>query len=229
MDDMKISRSAMIAITLLRVVVGWHFLYEGISKLTSPSWSAAGYMKVSRGPFADFFHHVASQPQLLDKANLITMYGLAIVGALLILGLFTRLAAIGGIAFVLLFYLCNPPFVGYFYSIPTECRHLIVNKNLVEVALAVILLTRSGLYAGLIDPARPGVLRVPPGESRCGIELYRAVRRRFEPPSRFSKSAKRGSLEAVLHLATYEEGPISVSCSARAIHSNARSRSPSPL
>ena len=80
MEDMKLSRSAMIAITVLRVVVGWHFLYEGIAKLTSASWSAAGYMKASRGPFAAFFHWIASQPQLLDKANLITMYGLAIVG-----------------------------------------------------------------------------------------------------------------------------------------------------
>jgi thiosulfate dehydrogenase (quinone) large subunit len=150
MDDMKLTRPAMIAITAMRVVVGWHFLYEGLAKLTSPSWSAAGYMKVSRGPFAAFFHWIAGQPQLLDKANLITMYGLAIVGMLLIVGLFTRLAAVGGIGFVLLFYLCNPPFVGYFYSIPTEGSYLIVNKNLVEVcALAVIVLTRSGLFAGL--------------------------------------------------------------------------------
>jgi thiosulfate dehydrogenase [quinone] large subunit len=150
MDDMKLTRSAMIAITAMRVVVGWHFLYEGLAKLTSASWSAAGYMKVSRGPFAAFFHWIAGQPQLLDKANLITMYGLAIVGVLLIVGLFTRLAAIGGIGFVLLFYLCNPPFVGYFYSIPTEGSYLIVNKNLVEVgALAVVVLTRSGLFAGL--------------------------------------------------------------------------------
>jgi thiosulfate dehydrogenase [quinone] large subunit len=140
----------MIAIAAMRVVVGWHFLYEGIAKLTSPSWSAAGYMKVSRGPFAAFFKWIASDPQLVDKANLITMYGLTIVGVLLILGLLTRLAAIAGIGFVLLFYLCNPPFVGYFYSIPTEGSYLIVNKNVVELfALAVILLTRSGLFAGL--------------------------------------------------------------------------------
>ena len=84
MDDMKLSRSAMIAITVLRVVVGWHFLYEGIAKLTSASWSAAGYMKASRGPFATFFHWIASQPQLLDNANLITMYGLTIVGVWMI-------------------------------------------------------------------------------------------------------------------------------------------------
>ena len=150
MEEANLSRSAMIAITVMRVIVGWHFLYEGIAKLTSSSWSAVGYMRVSRGPFAAFFKWIASHPQLLDNANMITMYGLTIVGVLLMLGLFTRLAAVGGIGFVLMFYLCNPPFVGYFYSIPTEGSYLIVNKNLVELgALAVILLTRSGLFAGL--------------------------------------------------------------------------------
>lgn len=150
MDDAKLSRSAMIAIIFLRIVIGWHFLYEGITKVSSPSWSAVGYMRASRGPFAALFKSIANNPQMLDSANLITMYGLTIVGVLLMLGLFTRLAAIGGIAFILLFYLCNPPFVGYFYSIPTEGTYLVVNKNLVEFcALAVVLLTRSGLVAGL--------------------------------------------------------------------------------
>jgi thiosulfate dehydrogenase [quinone] large subunit len=164
MDDMKLTRPAMIAITVMRVVVGWHFLYEGIAKLSSPSWSAAGYMKVSRGPFASFFHWIAGQPQLLDKANLITAYGLTIIGVLLILGLFTRAAAVGGIGLVLLFYVCNPPFVGYFYSIPSEGSYLIVNKNLVEVcALAVVALTRSGLFAGLDRIVHALVFRrVPP-------------------------------------------------------------------
>ena len=143
-------RWPMIAITLMRVFVGWHFLYEGIAKLSAPSWSAAGYLKASRGPFSAMFKSIAAQPNLLDNVNLITSWGLAIVGLLLILGLFTRLASLAGIGFILLFYLCNPPFVGYFYSIPTEGSYLIVNKNLVEVcALAVILLTRSGLFAGL--------------------------------------------------------------------------------
>jgi len=45
---------------------------------------------------------------------------------------------------------CNPPFVGYFYAIPTEGSYLVVNKNLVELAaLAVLFLTRSGHVAGL--------------------------------------------------------------------------------
>ena len=150
MDTATLSRSSLVAITLLRVLVGWHFLYEGIAKLSSPAWSAAGYLKQARGPFAELFKSLAAQPNLLANADLITMWGLTIVGVLLILGLFTRLASIGGIGFILLFYLCNPPFVGYFYSIPTEGSYLVVNKNLVELAaLLVIFATGSGKFAGL--------------------------------------------------------------------------------
>ena len=158
MEDGRLSRGALVAIAALRVVVGWHFLYEGVAKLTSPSWSAAGYLKQARGPFADLFRGLASQPNLLANADLITMWGLTLVGVLLILGLFTRLASLAGIGFILLFYLCNPPLVGYFYSIPTEGSYLIVNKNLVELcALVVILVTGSGRFAG-IDRLLHGVL-----------------------------------------------------------------------
>jgi thiosulfate dehydrogenase [quinone] large subunit len=150
MQDARGSQWPLVAITLLRVVVGWHFLYEGIAKLTSASWSAAGYLRQARGPFAGLFRWIASQPNMLANADLITMWGLTIVGVLLILGLFTRLASVAGIGFILLFYFANPPFVGYFYSLPSEGSYLIINKNLVELcALLVILATRSGLFAGL--------------------------------------------------------------------------------
>jgi len=150
MEGGKMSNWPMVAITVMRVAVGWHFLYEGIAKLTAASWSASGYLKQARGPFAGFFKWLAAQPDMLANADLVTMWGLTLVGALLILGLFTRLASLGAIGFILLFYLCNPPFVGYFYSIPTEGSYLIVNKNLVELcALVVILVTGSGRFAGL--------------------------------------------------------------------------------
>jgi thiosulfate dehydrogenase [quinone] large subunit len=150
MEDGTFSRGPMIAITVLRVVVGWHFLYEGLAKLTAPSWSAAGYLRQARGPFADLFRSIASQPNMLANADLITMWGLTLVGVFLILGLFTRIASLAGIAFILLFYLCNPPFIGYFYSIPTEGSYLVINKNLVELcALAVVFFTGSGRFAGL--------------------------------------------------------------------------------
>ncbi len=76
-------------------------------------------------------------------------WGLAAIGLGLILGCLTRMAAVSGALVILLYYLCNPPFIGYFSSIPTGGSYLIVNKNLVELAaLAVIAATLSGRYAG---------------------------------------------------------------------------------
>ena len=150
METTTFGRGPMIAITALRVLVGWHFLYEGLSKLTAPAFTAAGYLKQAKGPLAGAFHSLAASPDMLANANLITMWGLTLVGALLILGLFTRLASLAGIAFVLMFYLAAPPWIGYFYAIPTEGSYLIVNKNLVELcALVVIFATGSGRFAGL--------------------------------------------------------------------------------
>jgi len=150
MQDGTLARWPMITITLMRVVIGWHFLYEGIAKLTAPSWSAAGYLKQARGPFASLFKQLASEPDRLANVDVITMWGLTLVGLLLVLGLFTRLASVVGIGFILLFYFATPPFVGYFYALPTEGSYLIVNKNLVELcALLVVLVTGSGRFAGL--------------------------------------------------------------------------------
>jgi thiosulfate dehydrogenase [quinone] large subunit len=150
MEEGKLSQTQLVAIVALRVLIGWHFLYEGLSKLTSPGWSAAGYLSQSRGPFAGLFRGIAADPGLLANVNLLNKWGLTAIGLGLVLGCFTRAAAASGILVILLFYLCNPPFVGYFYSIPMEGSYLVVNKNLVELAaLVVVLVTPSGRAAGL--------------------------------------------------------------------------------
>ena len=162
MEATTFERAPMIAITALRVLVGWHFHNEGLTKLTAPSWTAAGYLKQAKGPLADQFRWLTTRPDLIGNTDLIMMWGLTIVGACLILGLFTRLASLAGIGFILLFYLSAPPLIGYFYAIPSEGSYLIVNKNLVEAAaLAVILLTGSGRFAGL-DRIVHGLIRRRP-------------------------------------------------------------------
>ena len=112
MEATTFGRAPMIAITVVRVLVGWHFLYEGLTKLTAPSWTAAGYLKQAKGPLSEPFRWLATRPDLLANADLITMWGLTIVGVCLILGLFTRLASLAGIGFILLFYLAAPPLIG---------------------------------------------------------------------------------------------------------------------
>jgi thiosulfate dehydrogenase [quinone] large subunit len=150
MDDPKLSGAQTTALVVLRVLIGWHFLYEGLSKLMNPAWSAAGFLKQARGPLAGMFQGMAADAATLANVNLMNKWGLTAIGLGLLLGCFTRTAAASGIVVLLLFYFCNPPFVGYFYSIPTEGSYLIVNKNLVEAAaLAVILLIPTGRAAGL--------------------------------------------------------------------------------
>jgi thiosulfate dehydrogenase [quinone] large subunit len=148
--DWKLSRAAMVAIVLLRVAIGWHFLYEGVAKLQKPGWSAAGYLQQSKGVLAELFKWMAASPNVLEWVNPLNMWGLTLIGLGLVLGCFTRLSAAAGMLIVLMYYLANPPWVGYFYSIPMEGSYLIVNKNLVEIAaLAVIFFTGSGRVAGL--------------------------------------------------------------------------------
>jgi len=53
---------------LLRVTVGWHFLYSGIWKLQTPSFSAAGFLSQAKGPLAETFYKLA--PDLDGREHL---------------------------------------------------------------------------------------------------------------------------------------------------------------
>jgi thiosulfate dehydrogenase [quinone] large subunit len=145
METGKFTRLQMVALSLLRILIGWHFLYEGIAKMLKPNWSASSFLLQARGPLAGFFHWMANSPEVLRYINLMNVWGLILIGVGLILGCFTRTASGAGILLILLYYFCNPPFVGYFYSIPAEGSYLIINKNLVEAAG---LLVTFALWAG---------------------------------------------------------------------------------
>ena len=54
------SEIRQLAMALLRIAIGWHFLYEGLIKLQAGDWSAAGYLSGAVGPAADFYHSLAN-------------------------------------------------------------------------------------------------------------------------------------------------------------------------
>jgi thiosulfate dehydrogenase [quinone] large subunit len=150
MESEKLNRLQMVALALLRILIGWHYLYEGLAKLIKSNWSASGFLLQARGPLAGFFHWIANSPEVLAYVNLMNIWGLILIGLGLMLGCFTRIATVAGLLLILLYYLCNPPFVGYFYSLPSEGSYLIVNKNLVEAAaLLVVLVLHGGRYYGI--------------------------------------------------------------------------------
>jgi len=45
---------------ILRLIIGYHFLFEGIDKLFSPIWSSAGFLLQSNGLFSGFFQGLAT-------------------------------------------------------------------------------------------------------------------------------------------------------------------------
>ncbi|MEK6234599.1 MAG: DoxX family protein [Planctomycetales bacterium] len=53
--EFKIGLLAVLALVALRVSIGWHFLYQGMHKLTTPGFSAEGFLRQSRGPFSGTF------------------------------------------------------------------------------------------------------------------------------------------------------------------------------
>lgn len=83
--------------------------------------------------------------------DLAMMLGLTAVGACLILGLFTRFAAVVGAIMLLMFYLAMPPFPGV--NVPAnaaEGHYLFVNKNLIEmIALLMIAFSGIGRWFGI--------------------------------------------------------------------------------
>ncbi len=84
----------------------------------------------------------------MSRINSRTMWGLTIFGLLLILGLFTRISALGGAALLTMFYMAVPPWPGI-QEIPSIEHNLIVNKVLIEMlALLAIASMPSGKWFG---------------------------------------------------------------------------------
>ena len=137
-------------LVILRIVIGWHFLYEGISKLYTPDWTSEGYLTVSKWIFSGFFHWIASNPFVLKAVDLLNIWGLILIGLGLMFGCFTRIASISGIVLLSLYYFANPPFIGMDFGIITEGNYLIIDKNLVELfALVVLTFIPTGTFIGL--------------------------------------------------------------------------------
>jgi len=151
MKESKIySPLQVFVLVALRLLIGWHILYEGISKLLIPNWSSMAFLQESKWILSGFSGWIISHPGVLSAVDFLNTWGLIAIGAGLILGLFTRTAAISGAILIFIYYLNAAPLVGLEYTIPSDGSNLVINKTLIEsVALVALAAFPSGSFAGL--------------------------------------------------------------------------------
>jgi len=123
----------------LRMLIGWHLLYEGLVKLLNPQWSSYAFLEGSQGLFAGIADWITSSPGVLSVVDSLNGWSLVAIGLALILGLFTRPAAFAGAALLGLYYLFNLPLIGMAPTVPMEGSYLIVNKNLIEAVTLLLI------------------------------------------------------------------------------------------
>lgn len=124
--------------TILRILIGWHFLYEGISKLLTPGWTAKYYLLGSKWIFADLFHWMASSPGMMKTVDLLNIWGLILIGLSLMIGLYVRWSSIAGAGLLFLYYIAYPPVLGYTFGSVTEGNYQWIDKNLIELVMLIV-------------------------------------------------------------------------------------------
>ena len=144
MASEKKSTDALWGLTLLRMVVGWHFLYEGLWKFAQSGWSAVEYLRLSRWIGAPVFQWIAEQPAVLKVCDQLTMWGLVLIGLGLLSGMFARVAAAFGVLMLAFFYIAQPPFL----TVGGAHHFLFLDYNAIEAValLAVVCSPGEGLW-----------------------------------------------------------------------------------
>jgi uncharacterized membrane protein YphA (DoxX/SURF4 family) len=167
--------------TFLRILVGWHFLFEGISKLFNPNWSSASYLMESKWLFSGFFHWLISNNTSLQIVDFLNIWGLIIIGVCLFIGIFTRAASISGALLLLMYYVANPPFV--YSSIPSSSHFYLINYNLIEAIVLIGLASFKKDYLWsvqkflIIYHSKRKDKKFPPQDNHETLENYDTSRR----------------------------------------------------
>ena len=152
--DIVRSNPARLTLGVLRIVIGWLFLWAFIDKLFGLGFATAsgqgmvdggtpaqGFMSHASGPFSGFFSSISG-----PWADYVFMFGLLAIGVALISGCGLKLAAVAGATLLGLMYLAQFP-VG---AESGTYNNPLVDDHWVE-ALAVIVFwfTRAGDTLGL--------------------------------------------------------------------------------
>lgn len=123
---------------LLRMAIGWHFLYEGVWKLVQENWSAKGFLQSSDWFAGPLFKALAANPAVVRGIDFTNEWGLVLIGLGLIAGVLARWAAGAGALLLVFYYVCQPPWL----NATGDAHYLFLDVRLVEaLALGVLVCT----------------------------------------------------------------------------------------
>jgi len=128
-------------IVLLRVALGWLFLYKGFSAIVDPSWSIAPLIQDPL-TFPEFYNTI-SDPLVVAYLSYAIKGLFLIIGGCLILGIGVRTVSFLGMALMLFFYF---PLVQFPY---VKGSYYIVNEHIIYLLLFLYMyFGRAGEYFG---------------------------------------------------------------------------------
>jgi len=126
---MRIDKAALASI-VLRLLLGWFMLVDGIQILMTPGWTAAGFLQGAK-TFPAFYAWFALpiNSWWVDPLN---AWGIVFVGVAFLLGIGVRPAAWAGAALMLLYYFPH-------YVFPTVPHGYIVEEHIIDAAAFVFI------------------------------------------------------------------------------------------
>ena len=129
---------AVYVLTGLRILVGWHFLYEGIVKLMNPAWSSKIFLMGSNWVFSNIFHSMAASPGVIHAVDFVNTWGLILIGLSLFIGLLVRWSSAAGALLLLFYFMAYPPIPGHTFGAVVEGNYIWVNKTLIELLILLV-------------------------------------------------------------------------------------------
>lgn len=131
-SENKYTKPQLTFLLVIRFAIGWHVLYEGMSKVLNPQWTSANFLEESQWILSGLSNWILSNADVLAVVDFLNVWGLVLIGLALIFGFLFKPAAIAGSILVLIYYLSVPPLVGYEYTLPSDGSNLIINRTLIE-------------------------------------------------------------------------------------------------
>lgn len=129
---------------ILRVTMGWLMFYAGITKILDSKWSAKGYIAQSK--ILPEFYNLLLSPKILPTVDFLNKWGLALIGASLIIGFLVRFSSPFGAFLMMLYYLpvLNFPYVG-----SGKTSYIVDQHIIFFLVFVMFVLIDAGKYWGL--------------------------------------------------------------------------------